>query len=227
MVSQLVRVPEGSELEPPPPHLTPPKPHPDETCLRSSLPDPHLPPDLSTCHFHRGFSEPQGHPPCLGCGGLPAPCFLLGEPGGWAMGTHPAPLPPRNRPRGSHPERLPNVRPQWQGRGEQGRVSGSWPGCGEAPGGTASSEALSALWATGAFTQGLCGHPRLPRLLPPLPRFKQLLLTQADKFSQAEVRTPPLWGSSPQGPQGASWALPPGPGVPLSGGAVTLLRPRG
>lgn len=46
---------------------------------------------------------------------------------------------------------------------------------------------LSTLWG-----QAL-GHGSLHlgrRATPALPRFKQLLLTQADKFSPAEVRTP-------------------------------------
>lgn len=101
------------------------------------------------------------------------------------MGAHLPPWPHRDRPRGSHPQRLPNVRPQRQGRGEQGRVSTSRSGGG------------GPLRTVGHGHLGRVSlHPCPARPRPAsvhcssLPRFKQLLLTQADKFSQAEVRVP-------------------------------------
>lgn len=67
------------------------------------------------------------------------------------------------------------------------------------------------IWAVRASIPSLCSQPH--HTLPTAPtyslRFKQLLLTQADKFSPAEVRIPgsfnhPSWtpsqGSIPQGP---------------------------
>lgn len=62
---------------------------------------------------------------------------------------------------------------------------------------------LSALWGVvtwimGAFLPPLCAatHPGSPTAPHP-PRFKQLLLTQADKFSPAEVRIPGSFNSPP------------------------------
>lgn len=54
-----------------------------------------------------------------------------------------------------------------------------------------------AAWILGAF---------IPLPTAPTPRFKQLLLTQADKFSLAEVRgfLAPSWGAHPAGPWEAS-----------------------
>lgn len=174
MVSRAGRdPPEGDELERPPAPCIPPGPHPDPMCLQSLLPNPNLLPDLSTLGLPswplslRDTLTGDPFPPLPGCGGLPAPGLLLGEPGGWAMGAHPAPRPPRNRPRGSHPERLPDVRPQWQGRGEQGRVSGSWPGCGEAWRGTALIWSPPCSLDHGPSSLTRAATPRLPLLLTP------------------------------------------------------------